>query len=339
MIKAAIIGATGYTGLELVKILLNHPQVKIQSLTAKIDKPKVFIDDEFPSLKGKTHLICYDFTLATIPKDIDVVFLAVPHTVAVNLAPQFLKQKTKVIDLSADFRLTDPLVYQKWYKTAHTQTNLLKDAIYGLPELNAAKIRKTSLLANPGCYPTGSILGIAPVLKNNLIAPSPIHINATTGTSGAGRKAALPLIFSECTDNIKPYKVLNHQHQPEIEQELSKVAGQQVQICFVPNLAPLDRGILSTIFMRLHKPTKTEKIIELYQQFYKKAPFTVVLPAGTFPQLKNICYSNFCQIGIKSQNKDLIVITAIDNLLKGAAGQAIQNMNLMFKLPEELGLL
>ncbi len=339
MIKAAIVGATGYTGLELIKILLNHPQVKIQSLTAKIDKPKMFIDEEFPSLKGKAHLICYDFSLAKIPKDIDVVFLAVPHTVAVKLAPHFLAQKIKVIDLSADFRLNDPFIYQKWYKTAHTDSGLLKKAVYGLPELNAAKIKKTSLLANPGCYPTGSILGIAPALKNNLVTPSPIHINATTGTSGAGRKAALALIFSECAGNIKPYKVLNHQHQPEIEQELSKVAGKDVQISFVPNLAPLDRGILSTIFMRLNKPLKTEKVIELYQQFYKKAPFTVVLPKGNFPQLKNITNSNFCHIGIKAQNKELVVITAIDNLLKGAAGQAVQNMNLMFRLPEEMGLL
>lgn len=338
MIKAAIIGATGYTGLELIKILLNHPKAEIQSLMAKIDKPKIKIADEFPALQGKTNLTCYNFDLSRIPTNIDVVFLAVPHRVAISLAAHFIKKNIKVIDLSADFRLTDPKVYKKWYEKTHTEPKLLKQAIYGLPELNANKIKKTKLLANPGCFPTGTILGTAPALKNKLVTESPIYINAITGTSGAGRKAALGLIFSECANNIKPYKVLNHQHQPEIEQELSTIAGKKTQICFVPSLAPVNRGILTTIFMKLNKKTTTKKAINLYKQFYKKSPFTIVLNEGIFPELKNVVDTNFCHLGLKVVGKELIVITAIDNLLKGAAGQAVQNMNLMFNCPEEMGL-
>lgn len=336
MIKTAVIGATGYTGLELVKILVNHPKVKITSLTAKLDKPKVYIDDEFPVLKGATHLLCSNFSSEKLPKNIDVVFLAVPHTVSLHLAPKFLNLGIKVIDLSADFRLKDPLLYQKWYKTPHTQQKLLKKAVYGLPELYREKIKKTYLLANPGCYPTGIILGIAPIIKN--ISRFPVHINAITGTSGAGRKASLPLILSECINNIRPYKVLNHQHQPEIEQELSNIAGKKVQISFVPNLAPLERGILSAIFIELKNSYSTSKLIKIYKKFYKASSFVKVMPSGIYPELKNVLHTNYCHIGIKAEKKELIIITAIDNLGKGAAGQAVQNMNLMFSLPEETGL-
>lgn len=336
MIRTAIVGATGYTGLELVKILSSHPQVKLTSLTAKLDKPRVYIDEEFSVLKGKVHLLCTNFSSQKLPKNIDVVFLAVPHTVSLGLAPKFIKKGIKVIDLSADFRLEDPLLYQKWYKAPHTQPKLLKEAVYGLPELYKGKIKKACLIANPGCYPTGIILGIAPILKN--IAQAPIHINAVTGSSGAGRKASLPLLLSECINNIRPYKVLNHQHQPEIEQELSKTRGKSVQISFVPNLGPLERGILTTIFMELKDSAATNKIINIYKRFYKKAPFVEVLQEGDYPELKNVLHTNYCHIGIKAARKELIVITVIDNLGKGAAGQAVQNMNLMFDLPEETGL-
>ena len=336
MIKTAIVGATGYTGLELVKILSNHPKVKITSLTAKLDKSKIYIDDEFPVLKGTVHLPCFDFSSEKLPKNIDVVFLAVPHTVSLHLAPKFLNLGIKVIDLSADFRLNDPLLYQKWYKTPHIQQKLLKKAVYGLPELYREKIKKTHLLANPGCYPTGIILGIAPIIKN--ISHFPIHVHAITGTSGAGRKASLSLLFSECANNIYPYKVLNHQHQPEIEQELSNIAGTKVQISFVPNLAPLERGILSTIFIELKNSRSTSKLVNIYKKFYKKSSFVKVVPSGTYPELKNVLHTNYCHIGIKAERKQLIIITAIDNLGKGAAAQAVQNMNLMFNLPEETGL-
>lgn len=335
MIKVSIIGATGYTGGELVKILLKHPEVKLVSLYAKLDKPSIFIDDEFPALKGKTRLLCHNFSPENLPKDINLVFLAVPHTVSIELAPKFLEKKIKVIDLSADFRLKDPLLYQKWYAKKHTQINLLKEAVYGLPELFSSSIKKARLIANPGCFPTSIILGIAPIIKNT---QGTIYIDSKTGTSGAGKKAALSLIFSECANNIRPYKVFSHQHQPEIEQELSSIAKKKINICFVPELAPLDRGIITTIFIKVKKNISTSEAIDIYKNFYKNAPFVEVLDSGAFPELKNVIYTNSCHIGLKSLGKELAVITAIDNLLKGAAGQAVQNMNLMFGFPEETAL-
>lgn len=335
MIKVSIIGATGYTGGELVRILVNHPEVKLVSLYAKLDKPQIYIDDEFPPLKGKTHLLCHNFSPEKSPLDVDLVFLAVPHTVSIDLAPRFLEKGIRVIDLSADFRLQDPLLYQKWYGKKHTQTGLLKDAVYGLPELYASRIKKAGLIANPGCFPTSVILGLAPIIKE---AQGTIYIDSKTGTSGAGKKAALGLIFSECANNIRPYKVLNHQHQPEIEQELNSIAGRKINICFVPELIPLDRGILTTIFIRLKKNISTTSIVEVYKKFYKNAPFVEIFDSGLFPELKNVIHTNSCHIGMKAGGRDLVVITAIDNLLKGAAGQAVQNMNLMFGLPEEMAL-
>lgn len=335
MIKISIIGATGYTGGELVKLLLNHPEVQIMSLFAKLDKPEVRIDDEFPNLKGKTDLICYNFSPEKISYNIDLVFLAVPHTVAIDLASLFLKKNIKVIDLSADFRLKDPLLYQKWYGKEHTQKDLLKTAVYGLPEIYSAEIKKACLIANPGCFPTSIILGTAPIAKN---IEGSIYIDSKTGTSGAGKKSALGLIFSECANNLKPYKVLDHQHTPEIEQILSLLAGEKIETCFVPELAPLDRGILSTIFIRLKKTISTADAINIYEKFYKDSPFVRILPEGSFPELKNVLHTNSCHIGIKSTGKELIVIAAIDNLVKGAAGQAVQNMNLLFGLPENIAL-
>ena len=335
MINVCIVGATGYTGGELVKILIKHPKVKISSLYAKLDKQPVYIDDEFPSLKGKTHLPCYNFNPAKIPAGAEVAFLAVPHTVAMDLAPLFIQKRIKVIDLSADFRLRDTRVYQNWYHKKHNQPHLLKQAVYGLPELNSSRIRKANLIANPGCFPTGTILGVVPVIGNTT---GSILVNATTGTSGAGKKASLALLFSECSDNMRPYKVFQHQHQPEIEQELSAVAGKKITVRFVPALAPLTRGILTTIFMKLNKTITPSNIIKQYRKFYRKSPFVTVLPYGSFPQLKDILKTNNCHIGLKMAGKDLVVVTAIDNLQKGAAGQAVENMNIMFGLPREMGL-
>lgn len=335
MKKISIIGATGYTGGELVKILLAHPYIKLASLYAKLDKPSISIDTEFPFLKGKTGLVCYNFSDKAFQDTIDLVFLAVPHTVAIDMAPLFLKKGIKVIDLSADFRLKDTSVYQKWYNKKHTQAALLKEAVYGLPEINSSKIKKARLIANPGCFPTSIILGLAPIIKD---AQGSIYITSNTGTSGAGKKATLGLIFSECTNNIRPYKVLNHQHQPEIEQELSNIANKKVNICFVPELSPLDRGMLTTIFLRLTKPLPAKDIIDIYKKFYKNAHFVQVLNEGVYPEIKNVIYTNSCHIGLNSSGNDLVIITTIDNLLKGAAGQAVQNMNLLFGFPEGTAL-
>ena len=335
MINVCIVGATGYTGGELVKILLNHPGVKISSLYAKLDKQPVYIDDEFPFLKGKTHLPCCNFIPSQIPQKTDIVFLAVPHTVAINLAPLFMEKGIKVIDLSADFRLQDTRLYQKWYHKKHHQPRLLKQAVYGLPELNLSLIKKASLIANPGCFPTGTILGAAPVIAD---ITGSVLVNAKTGTSGAGKKASLALLFSECSDNMRPYKVFQHQHQPEMEQELSSLAGKKVTVRFVPELAPLTRGILTTIFMKLKKPLSEKKLINQYRDFYRKAPFVTVFDYGSFPQLKDVLFTNNCHLGLKVAGKDLVAITAIDNLQKGAAGQAVENMNIMFGLPQQTGL-
>jgi N-acetyl-gamma-glutamyl-phosphate reductase len=335
MIKVSVIGATGYTGGELIKILLNHPEIKLVSLFAKLEKPEVRIDDEFPSLKGKTDAVCHNFTPDKLPTDVDIVFLAVPHTVAIEMAPLFLEKNIKVIDLSADFRLKDHKLYEKWYGKTHTNPSLLKDAIYGSPELYRDKIKSAKLLANPGCFPTSIILGISPILNS---VEGTLFIDSKTGTSGAGKKAALGLIFSECTNNIRPYKVLNHQHTPEIEQILSDVAGKKINICFVPELAPLDRGIITSIFVKLKTSASTKDVLNVYNKFYKDAPFVQVLPEDTFPELKNVIYTNMCHIGVKSTGNELLVISAIDNLVKGAAGQAVQNMNIMFGIKEDMGL-
>lgn len=335
MIKVSIIGATGYTGGELVRLLIDHPHVKLVSLYAKLDKPQVYIDDEFPFLRCKTHLPCYNFSPEKQTDSVDIVFLAVPHTAAISLVPEFLKHGIKVIDLSADFRLKDPVLYAKWYGKKHTQTALLKEAVYGLPEIYSANIRKARLIANPGCFPTSILLGLAPVINK---AQGTIYVDSKTGTSGAGKKASIGLLFSECANNVRPYKVLNHQHLPEIEQELGLIAKRKINICFIPELTPLDRGMLTTIFVKLKKPVTTAGVINIYKKFYKNAPFVDILDEGYFPEIKNTVYTNLCRIGIKAVGRDLAVITAIDNLLKGAAGQAVQNMNIMFGLPEETAL-
>lgn len=338
MKKIGIVGATGYTGFEIAKSLIKHKKVKISYLSAKLDTAKINLEDEFPALKGISHLVCHDFSIAKAPKNLDLIFLAVPHKIAQTLAAHFTKSKTKVIDLSADFRLKDSKVYKKWYGIAQTEPALLKQAVYGLPELYSAKIKKAKLIANPGCFPTGSILGIAPLLSKKLISGNNINICAATGTSGAGRKASLPLLFSECTNNMKAYKVLSHQHQPEIEQELSNIAGKKININFVPTLVPLERGILTTVFTQLKKNTSTSKLIHIYKAFYKNSPFVYVHEEGNFPQIKDIQHTNCCHIGIKASGKELVILTAIDNLTKGAAGQAVQNMNIMFGFPQTMGL-
>jgi N-acetyl-gamma-glutamyl-phosphate reductase len=335
MLKVSIVGATGYTGGELLKILTGHPKVSIDSLFRKQEKPGTKIDEEFPFLKRKINLSCQSFSEEKIPNHINIVFLSVPHTAAMEIAPLFLKKGIKVIDLSADFRLKDPLLYEKWYAKKHSNPEYLKKAVYGLPELFSPSIIKAKFIANPGCFPTSIILGAAPIIKN---INGTLCIDSKTGTSGAGKKAATELIFSEITNNIRPYRVLAHQHTPEIEQILSISAGKKTSINFVPELCPIDRGILSTMFLRLKKSISTQEVIAMYKNFYKKAPFVEIMPEGTFPELKNVIHTNMCHIGLKSTGKELVIISVIDNLVKGAAGQAVQNMNLMFGLPEEMGL-
>lgn len=339
MLKIGILGSTGYAGEELIRILLNHPQVKIEITSAKIDKPQS-IATIFPAFLGKLNLVCADYPLKEVSKASDLIFLALPHRISMEAAPFFLKEGKTVIDLSADYRLEEPKIYAKWYGALHKDEKNISKAIYGLPELYRNKILKAKLIANPGCYPTSVILACAPAVKNGLVETDSIIADSKSGVTGAGRGASVQLLFGEVSGNLKAYKINEHQHQPEINQEISKLAGKKVEITFVPHLIPINRGILSTIYFKVKKETTAGKIHELYQNFYKREPFVRVLPMGTFPQIKDVAYTNYCDIGLKfeEQNKRLIIVSTIDNLVKGASGQAVQNMNIICGFKETMGL-
>lgn len=338
MLKVAVVGATGYTGEELVNILVRHPKVKITSLSAKIDKPTL-MSELFPNLSGKLDLICQEYDANETAQNADLVFLAVPHGVAMKLAPPLLKKGKIIIDLSADFRLKDFSLYPKYYGFSHESSLLLGEAIYGLPEIYRESIKKANLIANPGCFPTAVILGLLPFSQNEWLDKSaPIFIDAKTGVTGGGRKAVINFLFSEVSENVKAYKVLQHQHQVEMEQILTQVIGKGLKLNFVPHLVPIQRGILSNIYGQLKVEKKEKEIWELFYNFYKDEPFVQVLELNYFPETRFVRLGNLCQIGLRLKDKVVIVITAIDNLVKGAAGQAVQNMNIRFGFPEEMGL-
>jgi N-acetyl-gamma-glutamyl-phosphate reductase len=340
MINVGIGGATGYAGEELIDILLRHPDVRITNLSAKIEKPKG-ISEIFPRFKGRINLICGSPDIKKITANCDLVFLALPHTVSMELAPGLLKSGKKVIDLSADYRLKDTKIYEKFYNIRHKDKLNLSEAVYGLPEIYRNKIKNARLIANPGCYPTVNILALAPLAAFDLIETGSIIIDAKSGVTGAGRKLAECLLFSELNEDFKAYKVNAHQHSPEINQELSKLAGKKISVTFVPHLLPLNRGILSTIYVKKSQKSKvkSQNLTALYKKFYKKEPFIRIRDEGDFPRLKDVLRTNFCDIGIKDEASSIIIIAAIDNLLKGASGQAVQNMNIMYKLPEYTALL
>ncbi|MFA6384575.1 MAG: N-acetyl-gamma-glutamyl-phosphate reductase [Candidatus Omnitrophota bacterium] len=339
-LQVGIAGATGYTGQELIDILLGHPQARISGLYSTTDEPKP-IGSIFPKFAGRTSLMLKKLDLKEIAATCDVVFLALPHTTAMDVVPFLLKAKKTVIDLSADYRIADAAVYKSAYQVAHKDKNNIKRAVYGLPELYRQKIAAAQLIANPGCYPTAAILGLAPLVATGAIERSSIIIDAKSGTTGAGKKAVLESLFSEVDEDFKAYKVNCHQHMPEIEQELSKLSGAKVPITFVPHLLPLKRGILETIYVRLNKTTvrSPKDIISLYQKFYKQEPFVRIRPYAEFPSLKDVAATNFCDIGVKVSGASVIIVSAIDNLRKGASGQAVQNMNIRYQLPETSGLL
>ena len=335
MLKAAVVGATGYTGEEIIKILSRHEDVKITSLSAIIEKPTK-ISDIFPALKGTCDVVCKELDIEEVISSCDCVFLALPHRVSMQFAPKFLKAGKKVIDLSADYRLPQT-VYEKWYGTQHKDKANLEKAVYGLPELHRSEIKKTNLLANPGCYPTSVILAAAPVVKNKLVEPEIIS-DSKSGVTGAGRNASLALNFAEVNENMKAYKLNVHQHKPEMAQELSGVAGTTIDVVFSPHLVPMNRGILSTLYFKLKKKMDQKALEAQYEKFYKNEPFVRIL-AGTLPEVKNVVGTNYCDIGMSIQGTRLIVVSCIDNLLKGAAGQAVQNMNIMYGLDETTGFI
>ncbi|MDD5465488.1 MAG: N-acetyl-gamma-glutamyl-phosphate reductase [Candidatus Omnitrophica bacterium] len=343
IINVGIIGATGHTGEVLIELLLGHPNVKITRLynSGKSGQGACVISDVFPKFKKRLDLVCIKPDWAQIKKDCDLVFLALPHTISMKFAPKLLSLGKRVVDLSADYRIKNPTIYEEFYKISHQDKANLKEAIYGLPELNRAKIKTAKLLANPGCYPTSAILGLAPLLAVNLVDTDSIIIDAKSGVSGAGKKLEKEYLFSEIQGDFRAYKVNVHQHSPEINQTLSKLAGKKISVVFVPHLLPIERGILATIYLKKAPGAKLKvgSVVELYKKFYKNEPFIRIKPDGIFPRIKDVVKTNFCDIGVKDFGKTIIVICAIDNLLKGASAQAVQNMNIMYKLPETAGLL
>lgn len=337
-IKAGVIGATGYTGMELVRLLLRHPKVELALVTSEKYAGQR-LDAVFPGLKGQTDLVLKPLIDDKVGKECTTAFSCLPHKEAMAHIPKWLKKGTRVIDLSADFRLRSAAVYKEWYST-HEAPELLKETVYGLPELHREEIRKTFLVGNPGCYTTCSILGLAPLVKARAVSLDSLIIDAKSGVTGAGRGAALESLFSEVNESIHAYKVGRHRHTPEIEQELSLLAGEPLQVSFTPHLIPMDRGILATIHVRSLRKTNTLSVLRIYEEFYKGEPFVRILPEGVLPRTKDVRGSNTCLIGAvyDPRTEQIIVLAALDNLMKGAASQAVQNMNLMYGLNETTGL-
>ena len=337
MIKIGVVGATGYAGEEIIKILIKHKGVRITELSAVMDKEEP-ISSIFPAFKGSLDLMCCKPDPDKMSRNIDIVFLGLPHKVSMEIAPVFLKAGKKVIDLSADYRL-DQDVYKIWYGMEHKDKNNIANAVYGLPELYHDRIKSAKLIANPGCYPTSAILGIAPALNSKAVGKGSIIVDSKSGATGAGRKPDLALSFSEVNENLKAYKVNEHQHKPEINKILSQVAGEEIDVVFTPHLIPMNRGILSTIYMKLEKPLDTKGAIDMYRKFYSGRPFVRICDEGKFPQTRDVVLSNYCDIGLKVTGSMLIAVACIDNLKKGAAGQAVQNMNIMSGIDETEGLM
>ena len=338
MIQCAVLGATGYTGRELVRILLRHPRVKITALTTSQNE-KIPLARILPTLSPALSLDIVPFSFQEVKSRSDIVFLCLPHTEAMQTGKRFFDAGKIVIDLSADFRLKDAKAYPVWYEVKHKAPALLGKAVYGLPEIYREEIQKAQLIANPGCYPTAAILGAAPLLKEGLVHPDPVVIDAKSGVSGAGKKLNAATQFCEVDENFYAYKIGRHQHTPEIDQVLTEAANTPVKVTFVPHLLPLDRGILSTIYLRRRKAVKASELRGAFEKFYEGAAFVRLKEEGRFPSLHEVQRTNYCDIGLWADPKSdrVIVVTAIDNLIKGASGQAVQNMNVRCGFPEEEG--
>ncbi|MFZ5645948.1 MAG: N-acetyl-gamma-glutamyl-phosphate reductase [Bacillota bacterium] len=338
-IKAGVIGATGYAGAELVRLLSAHPVVRLTGLTTQSYAEKPFWE-VYPHLYKHTEMICEELDLPALVEKCDIVFTALPHGHSMPVAAEVNRQGKKLVDLGADFRFNDHRVYEKWYKVEHTEPGLNERIVYGLPEIHRENIKEAGIVANPGCYPTSVILGLAPLLKKGLVDAGTIVIDSKSGVSGAGRSLSLNTLYCEVNENIKAYNVGVHRHTPEIEQELGLLAGENVVVSFSPHLTPMNRGILSTMYAKLKGQAEVEEINALYREFYEGSPFVRVLPPGMLPGTKSVSGSNHCDIGLVVDGRTgrVVVVSAIDNLIKGASGQAVQNMNIMFGLPEEVAL-
>jgi N-acetyl-gamma-glutamyl-phosphate reductase len=335
MARVAILGATGYAAVELIKILLRHPQAKITTLTSR-QESLPHISEVHPSLTGMVDLRCERFDPDRIARAAECVFSTLPHTASMQACSQLLERGVKVIDFSADYRLSDPNVYAEWYSASHTDIKHLSEAVYGLPEIYRDEIRTARLVANPGCYPTAAVLGLAPLAAGGLIDLDTIIVDAKSGISGAGRTAKLEYHFPECNESTVAYSVGKHRHTPEIDQILSEISGTPTQVIFTPHLVPMDRGIFSTIYARPKRQHSESELIELYRGYYAHAPFVRVMER--IPATKDSMGTNYVDITLRVARGRIVVLCCLDNLVKGAAGAAVQNFNLMVDLPETTGL-
>jgi N-acetyl-gamma-glutamyl-phosphate reductase len=339
MTGVAIVGASGYASRELIRILLNHPGARVTVATSRQDEG-TRLDALHPSLTSRIDLACEPFDADRLAERAEVAFLGLPHTASFAVVPSLRERGVRVIDLSADYRLKNAQVYADWYDHAHTDPEGLSHAVYGLPELYRETIPRADLIANPGCYTSTSILALAPLIAEDLIARSDIIIDAKSGVSGAGRAPKLTTHFPECNENFSAYSVGKHRHTPEIDQVLSDVGrttGEPVEVIFTPHLVPMDRGILATIYATPKRAAIEPDLIELYRSFYKSSPFVRVV--SPLPTTKDSAFTNFCDITLRVVRGKILILACLDNLIKGAAGVAVQNFNLMFGHPETTGLL
>lgn len=338
MIKVGIVGGTGYTGVELLRILTKHPEVELAAITSR-SEDGLAVADLYPNLRGHVDL---RFTVPdpTALSRCDVVFFATPHNVAMQMMPDLMSRGVRVVDLSADFRIRDAELWSRWYGEPHSCPELLKQAVYGLPEFCRERIRDAQLVASPGCYPTSVQLGYMPLLERGSIDSQRLIANCASGASGAGRQAKIDNLLSEITDSFKAYAASGHRHLPEIEQGLADISGKTVELTFLPHLLPIVRGIHSTLYGTLVNDLSEPELQQLFEERYANEPFVDVLPAGSHPQTRSVKGSNVCRVAVhRPQGRDTVVVLAvIDNLVKGASGQAVQNMNIMFGLPETAGL-
>jgi N-acetyl-gamma-glutamyl-phosphate reductase len=338
MTKVGVVGATGYAGAELVRILSGHPGVKLTVLTSR-RYSGVRFDTVFPALADRVELVCETYDIDILDEAADVVFTALPHQLPMEIVPELLKRGKKVVDLSADFRFKDPEPYEAHYQP-HTAKHLLQQAVYGLSEVYSDDIRVAALVGNPGCYPTGALLPLIPLIKNDLLDPTTIIVDAKSGVSGAGRSPSLATLYSEVSESFKPYKVAVHRHNPEMDEVLSQQAGTRVRVTFVPHLVPMSRGMQTTIYAGFRAATRRQDIHDCLLSFYDGRPFVRMRKDGAPPDTLHVRGTNYCDIGVEvdQQSNRLILMSAIDNLVKGAAGQAVQNMNIMLGLDEAAGL-
>lgn len=340
LLKVAIVGASGYTGGELLRLLSRHPHVRVVAVTSEKSAGKP-LSAIFPNLEGFFNLTLQPLVPEDLAEKAEFIFTALPHGTSVEPVSALIRAGKRVVDLSADFRLKDPSLYREWYGREHMGKGLLESAVYGLPEIYREKIKGATLVANPGCYPTAGILAVAPLIKNGLIQNDRIYIDGKSAISGAGRSPALPYHFPEAHEGLGAYNVGVHRHTPEIEQALSDVSGESIRVTFVPHLIPANRGLLCTVYAPLASPVEAGDVAALYKRFYDNEPFIRILDAGRQPNIRDVRGANFCDIGIAIDRRTLcmIVTSVIDNLVKGAAGEAIQNMNIMMGFEETTGLL